>query len=55
MNPAAPVLTGTTYRDAFAQTVDYAARSAVYFGARTAVVDVDRALSTINCAEVPTV
>ena len=42
MNPAAPVLTGTTYRDAFAQTVDYAARSAVYFGARTAVVDVER-------------
>ena len=34
--------TGTTYRDAFAQTVDYAARSAVYIGARTAVVDVER-------------
>lgn len=42
MNPAAPALAGTTYRDAFAQTVDYAARSAVYFGSRTAVVDVER-------------
>ena len=38
--PASPV--GLAYADCFAQTVDYAARSAVYFGPKTAVVDVER-------------
>lgn len=45
MNPSHPApttQTGAAYRDCFAQTVDYAARSAVYFGPRTAIVDVER-------------
>ncbi len=33
---------GRAFLDCFAQTVDYAARGAVYFGTRTAVVDVER-------------
>ncbi len=33
---------GRALRDCFAQTVDYAARGAVYFGSKTAVVDVER-------------
>jgi acyl-CoA synthetase (AMP-forming)/AMP-acid ligase II len=38
--PASPA--SLAYADCFAQTVDYAARSAVYFGPKTAVVDVER-------------
>lgn len=39
---AGAAASGRAFMDCFGQTVDYAARGAVYFGNRTAVVDVDR-------------